>query len=251
TFDNPWKGNIKQVVGTILAPLYFSKIFSHCWVPGKTQKEYALRLGFDEDKVFEGMYSADVDRFKSFYDKYRAVKENSFPKRILFVGRYTDHKGVTQMWEAFQDFQKKHPNDWELWCIGKGELDHMFPKHEKIKNFGFVQPEDMDHYIQNTGVFILPSKFEHWGVVVHEYAASGFPIISSDQTAAASTFLRDNYNGFMHKANDKKSLEQAFEKLLSTSDEELIEMGKRSLELSESITPSKWSAKIWSIIKEQ
>ena len=251
TFDNPWQGSVKQQISSLIGKLYISRIFSHCWVPGDVQFEYAKKLGFKEDQIILGLYSADVDYFHTLYKRYREKKKENFPKRILFVGRYTDHKGVIQMWNAFIKFQEKNPNDWELWCVGKGELGHLLPKHEKVKDFGFVQPADMDYYIENSSVFILPSKFEHWGVVVHEFAASGFAIISSDKTAAAHVFLKDGYNGFCHIADDQDSLEDAFNRLLNTPNEKLIEMGENSAKLADQISPSKWSRTIWDMISKE
>ena len=46
-------------------------------------------------------------------------------------------KGVKELWEAFIKLHEQLPNDWELWCLGKGEFDPEFPSHPKIKNFGF------------------------------------------------------------------------------------------------------------------
>ena len=40
---------------------------------------------------------------------------------------------------------------------------------------------------------MLPSLYEAWGVVVHEAALAGMPIITTQETGASSEFVIDNY----------------------------------------------------------
>jgi len=127
-------------------------------------------------------------------------------------------------------------------------LDSEFPTHEKIKNFGFVQPKELNKYVEQTGVFILPTHYEHWGVVVHEFATAGFPLICSTTTSAATTFLKEAYNGYYTVPNNTVSVLDALKKIVSLSNSELLEMGERSSELSKQITPEKWSYKLINLL---
>lgn len=250
TLDNPWFGSLKQYVGAILARLTFPHTFSNIWVSGPPHLIYARKLGFTDEQTSIGKYSADFDFFYNQYLRNRDLKAAEFPKRIIYVGRYTRLKGVREMWNAFIRLQRDEPNEWELWCLGRGEYNTIFPKHEKIKNIGFVQPSELPGYISKSGVFILPSLIEHWGVVVHEFAAAGFPLITSNRTNAASLFLKDGYNGYEFKAGDENSLYEALRKLVHTPVSRLIQMGDNSVELAKQITPDTWSAQVWKWIKQ-
>lgn len=241
TFDNPWRGTMKQHLATLIGGFYLKSIYTHCWVPGEPNAAYARRLGFKGDQLLQGMYSADVNLFHQYYDDTKSIKQQSFPKRFLFAGRYTPLKGVSELWQAFTELQQEIPNEWELWCLGKGELDPQFPKHDKIKNFGFVQPSDMKYYMENTGVFLLPAYYEHWGVAVHEFAAAGFPLICSTTTSAATAFLKDEYNGYVVEPYSVTSIKSAMKKIIALSDAELNKMAAHSVELSDKITPTTWS----------
>lgn len=241
TLDNPWLGSFRQHMASVIAPFYLKRIFTHCWVPGEPNAIFARKLGFNNNRLITGMYSADYDLFHNYYLRFRESKQKKFPKRFIYVGRYTELKGVRELWQAFVQLQQQQPNEWELWCLGKGELDAEFPKHEKIKNFGFVQPDQLSNYIEQTGVFILPTHYEHWGVVVHEFAAAGFPMICSTTTSAATTFLKDAYNGYYTQPKDVASVLQAMQKIISLRDSSLIEMSEHSVELSKQITPESWS----------
>ena len=243
--DNSWEGTFKQFVFTALSPLYLKRYFSHVWVPGLPQEQYAMKLGFKPYQIFTGFYAANVEWYRKFYLQFREEKKAKFPHVILYVGRYLELKGVAEMWQAFIEFQHQHPNDWELWCVGRGDL--AFPEHPKIKNFGFIQPDGMHEFIEKAGVLILSSRKDHWGMTVHEFASAGFPLLCSDKTYAITAFLKDGYNGYVHKASDKKSIIEALHRLVNTPDETLFEMGDRSAELATKITDETWAETAWNI----
>jgi len=239
--DNPWRKTFKQRLASFIGPLVLRKYFSHCWVPGESQEKYARKLGFKKSNIKQGIYSCDFNAFHSLYLSNKNEKKVTFPKRIIFVGRYTKLKGTAELWEAFVKFQQQHPCEWELWCLGKGDMDEQFPKHDKIKNFGFVQPSEMKKFVRDCGVFILPSHYEHWGVVVHEFAAAGFPLICTTSTGAATVFLKDGYNGYFVQPYDVNSITEALIKIANATPAELLLMGDRSAEMARKITPDKWA----------
>src|ERR1700752_3853814 len=63
TMDTHWRGDIKQQVATLLSPFLLKNKFSHAWVPGNAQKQYAKKLGFKNNEITLGFYSCDVDYF--------------------------------------------------------------------------------------------------------------------------------------------------------------------------------------------
>jgi glycosyltransferase involved in cell wall biosynthesis len=206
-------------------------MFKKVWVPGELQAAYARRLGYDE--VAYNFYAPDISYFTSFANK------TTVPHRFIFIGRYLTHKGIFDLWEAFIDIKKQHENDWELWCLGTGDKFNERIEHPSIKHFGFIQPNELDEYLKNTGVYVLPSHFEPWGVAVHEMAAAGFPLLLSNAVGSHRTFLK-NDNGFLFASTYKDSLKEAMLKVIKTSDEELLKMGKRSVVYANQITQDIW-----------
>ncbi len=246
TMDTHWRGDIKQRVATLLSPFLLKNKFSHAWVPGNIQKQYAKKLGFKDNEVTLGFYSCDVDYFSFIRDKVAVQKKQSFPKRFIYVGRYYDFKGVDKLWQAFIELQNEHPNDWELWCLGTGSLQPI--QHPKIKHFGFVQPENFFDYAQQTGVFVMPSLFEPWGVVLHEFAAMGFPLLASDKVGAVESFLEDGKNGYTFKAGDINSLKEKLQEVMQLSAEQLNLMGEYSHQLAQRITPKIWADNLMKLV---
>ena len=239
--DNHWFGNARQKIATLLSSFIVKNKFSHVWVPGKPQRQFAKKLGYKSSEISEGFYSADVDLFSSYFEKAKESKISNFPKRFIYVGRYVKHKGIFDMWNAFIELQKEHPNDWELWCIGSGDEFENKIEHDKIKHFGFVQPENFLEYIEKTGVYILPSHIEPWGVSLHEYAAAGFPVICSNKVGSSEKFIQEGKNGYVFPARDIEAIKDSFRKVIDSSENELLEMQKKSIELSLLTTPAKWA----------
>ncbi|MBL7924539.1 MAG: glycosyltransferase [Bacteroidia bacterium] len=251
SLDNPWLGTVRQRMATLLGPLYLPRHFSHCWVPGEPNARYARKLGFTGERLLTGMYSADTALFHSYAERSKAVKEKAFPHRFIYVGRYTELKGIRELWTAFTGLSEEQRGGWELWCLGKGELESEFPVHPAVKNIGFVQPDQLYPYLEQCGVFILPAHYEHWGVVVHEFAAAGFPMVCSTLTSAATAFLEEGKNGYYTRPKSRESVSHALLKIIGHSDAELYAMGQHSITLSDRITPSTWASTVWTLINKK
>ena len=245
--DNHWKGSLKQQVARIVSPFTLKRIFSHIWVPGAPQEKYASKLGFRKNKILRGFYCANTPYFNGFYNAYSSVKKVNLPKRFLYVGRYVEFKGIFDMWKAFTELQQEKQNDWELWCLGTGDDWDKRIMHPKIKHIGFVQPAELGNYLKQTGVFLLPSHKEPWGVVVHEMVAAGFPLLCSNTIGAATAFLEQGKNGFLFEAGNKNDIKKKMKKVMNLQDEQLFEMGEYSHFLGQKLTPEKWAKEILTI----
>lgn len=240
TLDNHWNNSLQQKILRILSPFTLKFLFKKLWVPGEHQIQYAEKLSFRRDQIIEGFYSCDTDRFNQLYDKNRAAKEQQFPKKILCVARYIPVKNYPFLWKAFIRFREQYGSDWELWCAGTGEQFGERIEHPAIKHLGFVQKEEWEKVIANTGVFVLASLSEPWGVVVQEFAAAGYPLLLSSEVGAASGFLNAD-NGFSFHPEKEEELVQLFAKIAGMTDAELNRMGNNSHKYAQRITPHKWA----------
>ncbi len=250
-FDNQWSGTLKQYLATFVSPAFILNRFSYVWVPGSYQYEYARKLGFEKEQILEGVYSADVDYFDKQYLESLGKKKDLFPKRFVFFGRYIKSKGIEDLCKAFVELQQETPNDWELWCFGTGDLAGKMISHQKIVHHGFIQQNEIGGYLNDAGVYVMPSRFEPWGVAMHEFASAGYPIVASNACGASTAFLKDGFNGYSHEPGDVTSLKEAMSKIISHSDEELLLMGKRSNELAKTITSDTWVDTVLKLINER
>ena len=101
--DTAWKSSIKQHIWKIIFKNNYLKIFNAIWVPGEIQKKYAAKLGFSDSMIYEGLYTCNSNLFGSYFVDGFPSKQKSFPKRILFIGRYIDKKGIKELCELFTE----------------------------------------------------------------------------------------------------------------------------------------------------
>jgi glycosyltransferase involved in cell wall biosynthesis len=212
TCDTHWKASPKQYLAIILSRFFLLNTFSHAWVPGEAQKKYVRKLGFSKESIQDKFYCCDLSKFNKVYDTRSVRLKNEVPKRFLFIGRYYDFKGLQELWKAFISLQEEEPNEWELWCLGTGNLEPV--SHPKIKHFGFIQPKNLSPILDECGVFVLPSRFEPWAVVVQEMAAAGFPLLLSHAVGAGERFLTEGKNGFSFQSGDVESLKNHLKKII-------------------------------------
>lgn len=157
------------------------------------------------------------------------------------MGRFVPVKGLQELLPAYEQLRKEGC-DWELELVGTGEMKAELTGMPGIRLRDFVQPEELPNLAREAGAFVLPSRFEPWGVVLHEFAAAGLPMVASDACGAATAFLQDGKNGFLHTAQDTASLTDALRKIWKSTDPQLLEMGRQSVELSRAISPHTWAA---------
>lgn len=238
TCDTHWRGSLKQYLAVVLSRFFLLNTFSQGWVPGTIQETYLRKLGFPKTAIRQGFYCCDLPKFNGVYEQTQVEKRKNFPKRFLYVGRYYDFKGLPDLWQAFIRLQNELPNEWELWCLGTGSLEPVV--HPKIKHFGFVQPKDLDPIVAQCGVFVLPSRFEPWGVVVQEYASAGFPLLISREAGAAEAFVVEEKNGYGFEAGNVEALVVALKKIVKLDEKNLTLMAEESHRLAQKINPSQW-----------
>ena len=85
-------------------------------------------------------------------------------------------------------------------------------------------------------VFVLPSRFDGWGVVLNEAASMGLALIGSDRSDASYHLIRPGVNGFQVRAGNVESLRSAH--LAYVRNPWFAEKhGEASLTIAEDFTP--------------
>lgn len=193
----------------------FRNLFSGYFVPGRSGHILARCYGVPESRIVEGMYAADPSLFYSDRDLIER------DKKIICVGRFCGTKNVINVCRAFgaSGIAKE---GWRLEFYGSGLLKKRLEKEADLVNNklgrvavlvnDFVQPENLGALYRSARVFVLASKKEHWGVVVHEAALSGCYLMLSTIIGAAMDFMGDG-NGEFFNPWSVSSIVRAFKKL--------------------------------------
>jgi glycosyltransferase involved in cell wall biosynthesis len=247
-FDDQWEGTLRQRIASLgVSTLIRALFFDYAWVTGAPQFEYARRLGFPKEKIIRDLYSCDFATFNANYRDSLSAKAKKYPHTLLFVGRFHPIKGIPRLLKAWDEV-KDARGDWNLKLVGNGPLGIKADPSNNVIVQHFLQPDELAEAAAHAGCFILPSVKEPWGVVIHEFAASGLPLVTSSKCGANSEFLINNYNGFIFDSDSDSSLSQALRRLFRLSDEELFQMGANSARLAARITPETSANALLSII---
>lgn len=236
--SNFWHGSPKQYAGLAAARFYVQPLFECAWVPGERSEAFARLIGFKGKDIIRGANSADTPVFDR---GRRDGAELAANKRFVFTGRLIWHKAPARLAESYRRYRALTDDPWDLDVAGDGPLARDFDGISGVTMHGFVQPEGLADLMHRSSCLILPSHIEWYGVVVHEAAAAGLPLIVSDGVGAITHMLQDNYNGFTVPADDGPALTEAMLRMSSAGGRRLGEMSDGSRALGSRLSPTIWA----------
>lgn len=235
--DTQWNGSLRQRIAGFASPIFLKSAIDVLWIPGEPQRRLADQLGYRDKNCWDGLYSCDWELFARDEPDHEHLASNA--PQFLFVGRYSEEKGIRTLLDAYEEYLTRAESPWQLACAGTGPLESLL-NNSKATNLGFVQPSNLPRLMRSATCFVLPSAFEPWGVVLHEAAASGLPLICSEACGAGHHLLQHGKNGYLVPAGDSRKLADAMHLVEMKSAAERTQMAKTSYTLSRQYTPGKW-----------
>lgn len=128
------------------------------------------------------------------------------------------YKGIDILLYAFSQFIKRHSNS-TLKIVGDGVLKNELQKlcvtlniQHNVMFLGQLAKKEIVNNLNNTNVFILPSRFEAFGIVIIEALACGVPVICT-KSGGPEDIVNDDKLGFLIDCNNPESLDSVMEKL--------------------------------------
>lgn len=150
------------------------------------------------------------------------IKNKTTNKFIFFtLANMTDIKGIDILLHAIKKM-KGVSNSVEFWIGGSGPMLNQYKSladslkiSSKIKWLGHINPEKSPGFFQTCNVFVLPSKYETFGVVYAEAIACGKPVIAS-RCGGPESIVND-INGVLIKPESVEELSEAMTKMIDNS----------------------------------
>ena len=236
--DNLWSAKPRQWLGRATHRLYLDPLYDCVMVASDRTEWFARRLGFAAENVIRGLYTADT---RLFDRGPRSGAELAGRRTFLFAGRLVADKGVDILAVAYAKYRRATEHPWDLRVVGIGELRQVLDGTPGVTLSGFVQPEGLVELMSVASCFVLPSRFDHYGVVLHEAAAAGLPLLVSDVVGAAPGLLQDGYNGWVVSTGSSEHLSDAMLRVSRASPERLEAMSAVSRALSTRLSPAGWA----------
>jgi glycosyltransferase involved in cell wall biosynthesis len=232
-FDTIWQNNLKFILGSLYFKLKYKSLFRFAFIPGQAQTYTARKLGFSSNSILTGFYTCeDVFRLQR-----KALTES---KELWCIARYIPLKNINFFCETFLSIPPNERSGWKLNMAGTGELFSSRIENEAIVHHGFLQPKELSEKLTNASAFVLPSLYEPWGVVVHEMASLGKPLLLSTAVGARHDLLQEGQNGYSFDPHSTSELKKILLKIIHSKHEELQTMGNKSSEMA-----SKFSSDLW------
>jgi glycosyltransferase involved in cell wall biosynthesis len=239
--DSIWYGRFKQLLGLLYFRLVYRQWFDAVIVPGKMGRRFCHRMGMPHDRIFEGLYGASDEIFSP------GPALNERPKRILFVGRLIERKGVLQLLDAARQSHERG-DGWEFVLIGSGPLESYAKSEPAVRVEPFGSPEVIADWMRTSRFLVLPSVEENWGVVVHEAALCGCGLILAEGVGAGADLLCPE-NGIEVTKGSSEALNRAFAQLAEWDFACYDSCEARSLELAAGFGPKAYASAIASILR--
>ena len=205
-----------------------------------TFAERDYRERFPEPRLFCIPYHCDL---AAFLAAPRRVREDGNVV-FLFCGQMIARKGVDLLLAAFQRLGARA----RLLLVGReAELSSLLAPlppavRERIVYAGFQPPEELPRFFAQADVFVLPSRYDGWGVVVNQAIGAGLPVICSDMVGAGHDLVEDGVNGLKFRAGDTDSLVEKMERFVREP-EVIGRWGAASRERAHEWTPEVGAAK--------
>lgn len=220
-FEIPlWKRVLKRLIMPVLFRLPSG------FLPGGTrQVNYLRHYRVPEDKIQVAQMTVDVEAMMEFSEDFDAEQRATFRESqgigsdqtvFLYVGRMEPHKGVRELLAAFA---KLHTLDstCHLLLAGGGTLASEVTeavKHSLAATYpGRLSGAELLAAYNASDVFVLPSTFEPWGLVVNEAMAAGLAVIASNRVGCVDDLVIHGKTGWVYDLQKKGGLLEAMKEM--------------------------------------
>ena len=180
---------------------------------GEHAKKYFLRYGATEETIHIHTFSSinEENMLKEPLTKQGKCEIRSqlnLPencKLAIAVGRFISLKHYNELIEAWT----KMPKDYYLLLVGGGSEQKRYEKTVKdleLSNI-IIEPfhpmRELFEYYKASDVFVHPTSYDVWGLVVNEAMACGLPVVVSDKCVAGLELVEQGINGFVVSMGDE------------------------------------------------
>ena len=215
---------------------YFMNKCNYFLSSGKEVNKYYKYYNVDENKIFNYRFSSltksDLKNNESLIrNKSELRKKHNIGEEIILfsVGQQINRKGYDILVKSMIKVNKKiklyiaggKPQEEVLKIINDNNLDN-------INFVGFKNKEELNEYYAMADIFVFPTRYDIWGLVINEAMSFGLPIISSDKCVAAIEFNNNFNNAIIVENENVEEFAKAIN-LLVENDDLKTELSKKSL----------------------
>lgn len=223
---------------------------------GIQTKEYLLHFGFPEEKLFLGNMAADSEGLKQAVSRLGTDDTDQLKRKytlqgkiFLYVGQLIPRKGIMELLNVWQDFEKmNHPLT--LILLGGGEqlteVETVIKKNQlkSVRIPGKVDYSEVAGFYAAADIFLMPTLEDNWSLVVPEAMSCGLPILCSKYNGCWPELVKQE-NGWVFDPLDNENFIKTLQMAWDEKDN-WAEMGTRSQRIIEDYAPHEIAKRIYS-----
>ncbi|MEL9989896.1 MAG: glycosyltransferase family 4 protein [Thermoproteus sp.] len=207
------------------------------------------KAGISLEKVVTIPNGVDVEFYRPGIECSEVAQKLSLQGKyvVLFVGRISSEKGVHILLKALKILKDRYGlRDVKTLIVGplsgtygssdispyaKELMKYVRQEHLDVIFFGDADPTTLRKIYSCSHIFVLPSLFEAFPMVLLEAMASGLPVIGS-RAGGIPDIIKDGVNGLLFEKGSPEDLAEKLSVLL-TNDSLRREMGRESRRITE------------------
>lgn len=170
-------------------------------VSGRVRRELLESFPYGGEQVMVVPNGVDIERFRPYDAKEKKMlrRQYGLPEQdtvLLFMGGDWQRKGLHHVIEAFRETVQQRPTV-RLAVVGKGEAAPyaaMLPPELKDRVQFFGKQSKPEEWFGLSDVFVFPTSYETFSLVVHEAAAAGL-IIMTTQVGGVEDLIDEGIEG--------------------------------------------------------
>ncbi len=169
------------------------------------------------------------------------------PLKVIFVGGLSQRKGLSYLFDAVEALGSAV----SLTIVGRSGGGHceVLNKHLARHNWIESMPHDkILECLRNHDVFVFPSLFEGFGLVILEALSQGVPVITTPHTAGPD-ILDDGKDGFIVPIRSSNAIKEKLE-ILCRDQELLMAMKRNAIAKAEQFTWKRYEDAITAVLSE-
>ena len=244
------KGLVKKIYLSLFLRMIDILIFI-----GHTARQSYNRLGFTDFDSVIVPYNIDPSPYQraamdsQIRDEVRRRLNCGDKFTCLVSGALIERKGVDLAIRTMNRLELEYPDKFSLIILGGGPLEEQYREMSgtNIHFEGFQQKDKLPAYFAAADVFLFPTRYDGWGLVVNEAISTGLPVICS-ASAGASEYITDGVNGFIVHDEELTSYATLLERLFH-SDSLRSTIRQNNLLLSKEISSDAMADQLLGAIK--
>ena len=132
--------------------------------------------------------------------------------KVLFIGGLSQRKGLSYLFEALEGLQSKI----ELTVVGHKSVPNCKALNLALEQHIWIPSLSHDQVLacmREHDVFVFPSLFEGFGMVITEAMSQGVPVITTDRTAGPDV-IEDGVDGWIVPAGSAIAIKEVLHRIL-------------------------------------